>query len=145
MMRSYRDVESARIATASFLTEAAEAALLLLSRRGADRGGTGVGGADPRLWALECVGPTGTRFAFSCSGPTLPTTIPGEVIRPGDIAKDRPFVGTWRLVVKAPLVVLDLYWQADKPLRIMTFANGDWQRELAALAATRAPVAVLST
>ena len=144
MVRSYRDVESASIATAPFLTEAAEAALVLLSRRGAEIHGTGVGGAELGRWTLECAGPSGTRFAFSCSGPTLPTTIPGEVIRPGDIAKDRPFVGTWRLVVKAPLVVLDLYWQADKPLRIMTFANGDWQRELAALAATRAPVALPS-
>ena len=80
---------------------------------------------------------------ITCAGPSLP--IPDEVIRPGDIAKERPFVGTWRLVVKAPLVVLDLCWQADKPLRIMSFANRDWQPELAALAATRAPVALPST
>lgn len=129
-MRSYRDADSARITTAPFLTEAAEAALLLLARRG-----TPTAGSEADAWQLTCIGPAGTRLALSCRGPSLPATIPDEVIRPGDIAKERPFVGTWRLAVKAPVVVLDLYWQADKPLRIMTFANGDWQRELAQLAA----------
>ena len=43
-------------------------------------------------------------------------------------------MGTWRVVIKAPILVLDIYWQAGKPLRIMTFANGDWQQELSHLA-----------
>lgn len=43
--------------------------------------------------------------------------------------------GSWRRFGSAAsIVVLDLYWQPDKPLRIMTFANGDWQQELARLA-----------
>lgn len=129
MARSYREVESARIETAPFLKEAGEAALAVLAR-----GGERVSSGGTASWQLACVAPSGTRFMLSCCGPSLPGTIPGEVIRPADIAKERPFVGTWRLTVKAPLVVLDLYWQADKPLRIMTFANGDWQRELAMLA-----------
>lgn len=128
MARSYRDVESGRIATDPFLKEAAEAALVLLAQRGA-----AAGGADGGAWQLACTGAAGTPFTISCTGPSLPVTIPDDVIRPGDIAKDRPFVGTWRLVVRAPIVVLDLYWQAAKPLRIMTFANGDWQRDLAQL------------
>ena len=131
MARSYREVESARIATAPFLKEAAEAALALLGRRGAPAAGT-----DASSWELACVGPASTRLALICTGPSIPATVPDEVIRPGDIAKDRPFVGTWRLVVRAPLVVLDLYWRPASPLRIMTFANGDWQQELARLAAS---------
>lgn len=129
MARSYRDVESASIATAPFLKDAAEAALALLARQTAREANTEAGS-----WRHSCGAPSGTRVVITCAGPSLPMTVPDEVIRPGDIAKERPFLGTWRLVVEAPLVVLDLYWQADKPLRIMKFANGDWQGELAALA-----------
>ena len=43
-------------------------------------------------------------------------------------------MGTWRVMIKVPILVLDIYWQAGKPLRIMTFANGDWQQELASMA-----------
>jgi hypothetical protein len=38
--------------------------------------------------------------------------------------------GAHRLVVRVPLVVLDLAWNADEPVRIMTFCRGDWERAL---------------
>ena len=37
--------------------------------------------------------------------------------------------GAHRLVVRVPLVVLDLAWNADEPVRIMTFCRGDWEDE----------------
>ena len=132
MARSYRDVESAQIPLAEAVKEAAHSALSLLALAGGAV--PAAAGDEPNDWQFEQSGPTGTPFQISCIGPTLPTTLPAEVIRPADIAKDRPFVGTWRLIIKAPILVLDIYWQAGKPLRIMTFANGDWQQELASMA-----------
>ena len=35
-----------------------------------------------------------------------------------------------RLVVRAPIIALDLYWRADAPLRIMTFSRGTWEEAL---------------
>ncbi len=47
---------------------------------------------------------------------------------------ERPWVATYRLKVHAPLIVLDLAWRDDDPLRIMTFSRGDWEAGLMALA-----------
>ncbi len=134
-MRSYRDIETAPIETAAILREAAEAALTLLAREGTRGASEEPERADHSVWRLRRMSPAGVRFEIACVGPDLPETIPDEVIRPGAIAAERPFFGTYRLTVKAPILVLDFYWRADSKLRIMTFANGDWQHELVAMAA----------
>ena len=50
------------------------------------------------------------------------------------IADQRQWIGAYRLIVTVPSIVLDLYWNADEPLRIMTYCRGDWERGLLALA-----------
>lgn len=136
MARSYRDVETADIPIDTAMKTAAEAALALLQSEAGD--GCAGDHEGCRIWRLERPAASGIRLQLSCTGPTLPSCIPSTVIRPADIAKDRPYVGTWRLVVKAPILVLDLSWRDDKPLRVMTFANGDWQQDLAQLAGREA-------
>ena len=49
------------------------------------------------------------------------------------IAQQRPWSGAYRLTVKAPLLVLDLYWNADEPMRILQFSRGEWEAALRAL------------
>ena len=41
---------------------------------------------------------------------------------------------TYRLTVNAPLVVFDIAWRPDEPLRIMNFSRGNWEQELITLA-----------
>jgi hypothetical protein len=43
-------------------------------------------------------------------------------------------VPTYRLTVNAPLVVFDIAWQPDEPLRIMNFSPGNCEQELITLA-----------
>lgn len=99
---------------AASLHELAHAALAALAR------------ADAR----ETVVPGGVPIAIRLSGPDLPHDVPHEIATPQQIASERPWAGAHRLVVSAPLIVLDLYWNADEPLRIMTFSRGDWERDL---------------
>jgi hypothetical protein len=93
-------------------------------RTGGDE--TGNGGRDGRD------GGAAVPLDISCSGPDLPTGIPAEVAHPSVIPYERPWVATYRLKVHAPLIVLDLAWQEDAPLRIMTFSRGDWEEALLA-------------
>jgi len=122
---AYRDAAGTPTRTAPVLTEMAAAALRLLAVKG-DRGGT--------TWSLAASASSGVRFQLRCEGPNLPDSIPAETVHPSMIPKQRPWVGTYRLTVKAPLLVLDLYWNAAEPMRIMQFSRGDWEKELRALA-----------
>lgn len=130
--RSYRNVEGKPTATVPALKELAEAALALLGRDGVATDG-GVNPGD-RTWRVTTTTPGGVAFAVSCSGPDLPEAIPDETVHPGEIPSQRPWVGTYRLAVAAPIVAFDIYWRADAPLRIMTFSRGDWEKDLLALA-----------
>lgn len=109
------------------------AALALLARHDAVETGGDEGAG--RTWSLTTAGADGTPLILSCSGPDLPAGIPPQTAHPSSIPVDRPWVGTYRLIVRAPLVVLDLYWRPDDPLRIMGFSRGDWEQALLALAA----------
>jgi hypothetical protein len=124
--RVYRKAEATPVITAPILTEMSEAALSLLARDGAE---TGDGG-----WRLQTETPAGVKFDISLAGPNLPTHIPDQSIHPTLIPAERPWVGDYRLIVKAPLIVYDIYWKPDAPLRIMTLCRGDWESELTALA-----------
>jgi hypothetical protein len=130
--RAYRKAEATPVVTAPVLTEMGEAALSLLDRDGAKTDG----GANPGdgSWRLETETPDGVKFDISLTGPDLPATIPGESIHPTLIPAERPWTGEYRLIVKAPLVVYDIYWKSGAPLRVMTFSRGDWEAALTALA-----------
>jgi hypothetical protein len=69
-------------------------------------------------------------------GADLPGSVPGSVADYQYIADQPPgWQGAHRLVVRAPLVVFDLCWNPDEPLRIMGFSRGDWERALMEAAA----------
>ena len=130
--RAYRKAEATPTATAPVLKALGEAALALLARDGSATDG----GPNPgdKTWRVTATAPGGVAFEVSCSGPDLPGGVPGDTIHPVEIPKQRPWVGTYRLAVAAPLVALDICWRAEAPLRIMTFSRGDWEDGLLALA-----------
>lgn len=110
------------------LTTLAEAALAVLAREGAHRN-------NGDIWEARVEGSDGLVLDISCRGPDLPATVPDRIAPPELIPTERPWTGTHRLVVTAPLIVFDLYWTPDQPLRIMTFSRGDWEAALLAVAA----------
>jgi hypothetical protein len=135
---SFRAADATPTVTAPVLVALAEAALTRL----ADEGAASPGGenAGDTSWTIRTDaagdanngGNEGFPLDISCSGPDLPTGIPTEVAHPSVIPYERPWVATYRLKVHAPLIVLDLAWQEDVPLRIMTFSRGDWEEALLA-------------
>ncbi|MEE8445628.1 MAG: hypothetical protein V3S44_09785 [Alphaproteobacteria bacterium] len=111
--------------SAGQLHELARQALALLRAQG-------VTGRDGAIKArVSCA--AGATLEISCRGPDLPGAVPGPCASYQMIA-DQPagWRGAYRLVVRAPLVVFDLCWNADEPLRIMGFSRGDWEGELMA-------------
>jgi len=64
-------------------------------------------------------------------GPDLPDAVPEPVADYGLVAAQPPdWQGRHRLVVRAPLVVFDLCWNPDEPLRVLGFSRGDWEKIL---------------
>ena len=126
--RSYREVDSSPTPTVPALKGLAEAALALVARDGvASDEGENPG---DKTWKFATTAPNGFPLEISCCGPDVPVSIPGLTISPAEIPSQRPWVGTHRLVVAAPLVAFDIYWRNDEPLRIMTFSRGDWEGDL---------------
>jgi hypothetical protein len=123
--RVYRKAEATPVITAPILTEMGETALSLLAQDGEKTDGG---------WRLQTETPEGVKFHISLTGADLPDHLPDESIHPTLIPAERPWVGDYRLIVNAPLIVYDIYWKSDAPLRIMTFCRGDWETELVALA-----------
>lgn len=65
---------------------------------------------------------------ISYRGPDLPDTVPRSIADAGMVAaQPADWVGAHRLVIRAPLVVLDLCWNVGEPLRIMGFSRGEWE------------------
>lgn len=128
---NYREAEGTPTTTVPDLRALSAAAFAVLARDGAPV----ANGEDPghRTWEATAAGKDGT-ITVLCTGPDLPDAIPDETAHPSVVPFERPWVGTYRLTVKAPLVVMDLYWKPDAPMRIMGFSRGDWEGELAALA-----------
>jgi hypothetical protein len=130
--RSYREVDRNPTPTVPALKALAEAALAVVARDGiASDEGENPG---DKTWKMSTTSARGFAFEVSCRGPDLPETVPDLTISPAVIPAQRPWTGTHRLVVAAPLVAFDLYWRNDEPLRIMTFSRGDWEDELLAMA-----------
>jgi len=124
---AFRDATGTPTRTAAPLLALSQAALSLLAARGTLAG-------DPPTWHLATSAPGGTRIEITCSGPDLPAAVSSETIHPSAIPKQRNWVGRYRLVVHAPLRVLELHWNAGEPLRIMQFSRGVWEDDLLALA-----------
>jgi hypothetical protein len=131
--RAYRNTEVSLIVTDPALKQNGTAALALLNRDGAKT----AGGPNPgdTTWRLTTETAGGVAFDISLTGPDLPSAVPDETTHPALIPKERPWTGEYRLIVTAPLIVYDIYWKSASPLRIMNFSRGDWEAELAALAA----------
>jgi hypothetical protein len=111
----------------------AAAALALLARDGRREDS-----ATGPVWRAAIAGGSGTAFDLTCSGPDLPREIEPEIASGALIARQRPWAGTYRLVVRvAGSIVLDLYWKRGERTRIMGFARGDWEFDLAATHAIR--------
>ncbi len=121
---AYRNAAGTPTRTAPILSELAGIALQLLARKG-ERGASGC--------ALTTTAADGARLELRCDGMDLPHAIPAETAHPSAIPKQRPWTGAYRLTVKAPLLVLDLYWNADEPMRILQFSRGEWEDALRAL------------
>ena len=95
----------------------AHAALACLRRDGAT--GTEVGLAN------------GGSAGIAYRGPALPDSLP-DALADYEMVRTQPpsWTGAHRLVVLAPLVVFDLVWNTDEPVRILVYCRGDWEEEL---------------
>ena len=87
--------------------------------------------ARDRAMAAAITAPSGQRFELSYRGPGIPQALPDgiadfEAVR----LQDPAWIGTHRLVVRVPLVVLDVCWNEGEPVRIMVFCRGDWEDDL---------------
>jgi hypothetical protein len=83
------------------------------------------------VWRLAVESKSGLAVDIACTGPDLPAAVEPAIASGALIAKERPWVGTYRLVVRvAGSIVLDLYWKRGEPTRIMGFARGDWEFDL---------------
>ncbi len=118
---NYRYADETPTTTAPEMKDFANAALALLGAQG-EASGNG-------FWKASV-----EAFEIICTGPELPGSIPDDRAHPSVIPFERPWEPTYRLTVNAPLVVFDIAWRPDEPLRIMNFSRGNWEDELIALA-----------
>lgn len=116
-------------ATPDIVRRLAEAALAALGR---DAEALADGG-----WRRTAVSGT-VPLTVSLSGPDVPAGVPPETASPQMVQEDPKWTGAYTLQVRAPLIVFELAWNPDEPLRIVAFSRGDWEQALAALAAQAA-------
>jgi hypothetical protein len=72
----------------------------------------------------------GGRLDIAYRGPAMPKTVPPGITGYQTVLDGGPWEGAHRLVVRAPLVVLDVCWNPGEPVRIMGFSRGDWERHM---------------
>lgn len=118
--------------TAPTLSDLAGAALKILARDGAPT--PAAAHTDEPGWRIGCEASSGTVIDISLAGPDIPAGIEEDVVPPEMIAKERPWKGTYRLAILAPLIVFDVAWSPGEPVRIMTFSRGDWETDLIEIA-----------
>jgi len=82
--------------------------------------------------ATLLAGANGVELDISYAGPAAPETVPEDIASYDMVTEQDPkWLGTHRLTIHAPLVVFDLMWNADEPLRILGYSRGEWERALA--------------
>jgi hypothetical protein len=118
--------------TVPSLQDLANFGLKILARDGLSV--EGVANTDATGWQVVATGANGIPLDISLAGPDIPAQLDEEIIPPAQVAEQRGWKGAYRLQVRAPLIVFDIYWNPGEPLRIMTFSRGDWETELAQLA-----------
>ena len=106
--------------TAPSLQELANLALKILARDGVPA--ESVASADEAGWHVVATGQAGTPLDISLAGPDIPDRLDEEIIPPARVAEQLGWKGNYRLVVLAPLIVFDIYWNPGELLRIMTFS-----------------------
>lgn len=117
-----------RTATALTLQEIANIALAVLASDGvAEAAMASTGGPG---WRRGVTGANGTPFDIGLAGPDIPHHLDEEVISPPLVPEQMDWTGTYRLVIRAPLIVFDISWIRGEPLRIMSFSRGDWESDL---------------
>ena len=94
----------------------------------------GVANTDEAGWQVIAAGANDTPFDISLAGADIPAVLDEEIIPPAQVAEQLDWRGTYRLLVRAPLIVFDIYWNPGEPLRIMSFSRGDCEADLAKLA-----------
>lgn len=114
------------------LQHLANLSLKILAREGLPV--EGAANTDGTGWQVIATGANGTPLDISLAGPDIPALLDEEIIPPAQVAEQLGWKGAYRLVVRAPLIVFDIYWNPGEPLRIMTFSRGDWEADLAKLA-----------
>jgi len=129
--RHYTELATAPIVTAPIVHRMAQASLRALASHGAREDGGPMPG--DVTWVQTSRTQHGANLHICCSGPYLPRGVPNETIRPADVGKNIRWAGTWRLVIRAPLTVLDLYWREEDSLRILQFSRGDWEQDVLGL------------
>jgi ferredoxin len=64
-------------------------------------------------------------------GSAAPRSIPIDIASHAMVAEQAPgWVGTHRLSIHAPLVVFDLMWNDNEPIRVLGYSRGEWERAL---------------
>jgi hypothetical protein len=114
------------------LQDLANLGLKILARDGLPT--DGAANTDKAGWQVVATAANGTPFDISLAGADIPAVLDEEIIPPAQVAEDLGWKGAYRLRVRAPLIVFDIYWSPGEPLRIMTFSRGDWEMDLAKLA-----------
>ena len=73
----------------------------------------------------------GTVARIAYRGPAVPRALP-DALADYEMVRTQPpsWEGAHRLVIRAPLVVFDLAWNTDEPVRILVYCRGDWEGEL---------------
>lgn len=119
-------------ATALSLQELANLALGILTRDGVSE--ASVANTGHAGWRFAATGDNGTSIDIGIAGPDIPDRLNEEIISPPQVTEQMDWRGMYRLVVRAPLIVLDIWWTPGEPLRVMSFSRGDWENDLAGLA-----------
>lgn len=122
-VRHYSEARLARIGTPDLLKALAESALAILHERSNVACETLV---DP----VEVSAAAGTAKITYQGSKQLPRQIPDEIARPSDIGKNVGWVPDHRLMIRAPLQVLEIAWTTGEPLRMLYFSRGDWEKEI---------------
>jgi hypothetical protein len=76
-------------------------------------------------------GPDGEDLKITYKGTIAPETVPVGIASHAMVMEQAPgWSGEHRLSIYAPLVVFDLMWNDDEPIRVLGYSRGEWERAL---------------